>query len=161
MKTFSAQPGPSALLEYCKIRPGFEASFTIKPGLYSYLQCVWRLALTERKTERELARARISVVSSQQHGKQQQVCEERTCLVHVQVWASGPLRSLHGHGAWRLFFLEFSRWGFMYIFSRLPRRFSENLRWPSRDEMAGCLHGKLYAFSSRPGQVSTRSFGPS
>ena len=45
VKTFSAQPGPSALLEYGKIRPGFEASFTIKPGLYAYLQCVWRLAL--------------------------------------------------------------------------------------------------------------------
>ena len=45
-------------------------------------------ALTERKTERELARARISVVSSQQHDKQQQVHEERTCLVHIQVWAS-------------------------------------------------------------------------
>ena len=55
MKTFSAQPGPSALLEYCKIRPGFEASFTIKPGLYAYLQCVWRLVLCfeERKTERD------------------------------------------------------------------------------------------------------------
>ena len=44
-------------------------------------------ALTERKSERELARARISVVSSQQRDKQQQVREERTCLVHVQVWA--------------------------------------------------------------------------
>ena len=31
MKTFSSRPGPSALLEYCKIRSGFEASFTIKP----------------------------------------------------------------------------------------------------------------------------------
>ena len=88
MKTFSAQPVPSALLEYCKIRPGFEVSFTIKPGLYVYPQCVWRLALTERKTERELAQARISVVSSQQPDKQQQVREERTCLVHVQLWAS-------------------------------------------------------------------------
>ena len=36
----------------------------------------------------------------------------------------------------------------MYIFSRLLQ-ISENLRWPSRDEMAGCLHGELYAFSSR------------
>ena len=54
MKTFSAQPGPSALLEYCKIRPGFEASFTIKPGLYAYLQCVWRLALCfDRKKNRK------------------------------------------------------------------------------------------------------------
>ena len=50
---------------------------------YGALLC----ALTERKIERELARARISVVSSQQHDKQQQVREERTCLVHVQVWA--------------------------------------------------------------------------
>ena len=49
---------------------------------YGALLC----ALTERKTERELARARISVVSSQQHDKQQQVREERTCLVDVQVW---------------------------------------------------------------------------
>ena len=52
---------------------------------YGALLC----ALTERKTERELARPRIiSVVSSQQHDKQQRVREERTCLVHVQVWAS-------------------------------------------------------------------------
>ena len=34
-------------------------------------------------------------------------------------------------------------------FSQGFRRFSENLRWPSRDEMAGCLHGELYASSSR------------
>ena len=34
-------------------------------------------------------------------------------------------------------------------FSQGFRRFSENLRLPSRDEMAGCLHGELYAFSSR------------
>ena len=51
---------------------------------YGALLC----ALIERKTERELARERISVVSSQQHDKQQQVRDERTCLVHVQVWAS-------------------------------------------------------------------------
>ena len=51
---------------------------------YGALLC----ALTETKTEKELARARISVVSSQQHDKQQQVREERICLVHVQVWAS-------------------------------------------------------------------------
>ena len=83
MKTFSAQPGPSALLEYCKIRPGFEASYTIKHQVcmhifnaYGALLC----ALTERKTERELARARTSVVSSQQHDKQQQVREERTYM---------------------------------------------------------------------------------
>ena len=46
---------------------------------YGALLC----AVTERKTERELARARISVVSSQQHDKQQQGREERTCLVHA------------------------------------------------------------------------------
>ena len=30
MKTFSARPGSSGLLEYCKIRPGIEARFIIR-----------------------------------------------------------------------------------------------------------------------------------
>ena len=121
MKTFSVQPGPSALLEYCKIRPGFEASFTIKPGLYAYLQCVWRLALCfdRRKKQKENwleleypSFLRNNMTSSNKCAKN----------VHVlYMYKYGPLRSLHGHGSWRLFFLEFSRC--MYIFSRLPQIF--------------------------------------
>ena len=48
----------------------------------------------------------------------------------------------------RLFFCNFQS-GDSCTFSQGFRRFSENLRWPSRDEMAGRLHGELYAFSSR------------
>ena len=143
MKTFSAQPGPSALLGYCKIRPGFEASFTIKPGLYAYgaLLC----ALTERKTERELARARISVVFRNNMTSSNK-CAKNVLVLYMYKY--GPLRSLHGHGASRSFFLNFQG-GDSCTFSQGFRRFSENLRWPSRDEMAGCLHGELHAFSSR------------
>ena len=51
------------------------------------------------------------------------------CVKNVLVlymYKYGPLRSLHVRGAWRFFFFfffEFSRWGFMYIFSRLPQIF--------------------------------------
>ena len=67
------------------------------------LQCVWRLALSfdrKKKTERKLARARISIVSSQQHDKQQQVREECTCLVHVQDFEVGA--SAYSTWPWRV-----------------------------------------------------------
>ena len=42
----------------------------------------------------------------------------------------------------------------MYVFSRLPEIFRKP-RWPSRDEMAGCLRGELYALSSWARHVNT------
>ena len=61
VKTFSARPGPSALLEYCKIRPGFDHNQTIiiyysaRAGRFVCVSSI-RMALcfTERKTEREV-----------------------------------------------------------------------------------------------------------
>ena len=41
MKAFSARPGPSALLEYCKIRPAFEASLVVLQSNHNY-SARWR-----------------------------------------------------------------------------------------------------------------------
>ena len=97
MKTFSARPGASALLEYCKIRPGFEASFTIKPGLYTYLQCVWRLALCfDRKKSRKrtgssknichLAALLRNMTSSNK-------CAKNVHVLVLYMYKYGPLRT--------------------------------------------------------------------
>ena len=72
------------ILEFHESTDNQETDAYLFFNAYGALLC----ALIERKTERELDRARTSVVSSQQHDKQHQVCEERTCLVHVQIWAS-------------------------------------------------------------------------
>ena len=95
---------------------------------YGALLC----ALTERKTERELAQARISVVSLQQHDKQQQVREERTCLVPSMGLCVVYMAMARG----AYFF-----WNFQgedsCTFSQGFHRFSENLRWPSRERNGG------------------------
>ena len=105
-----------------------------------------RMAPCFIKTERELARARTSIVTELlRNNMTSNKCAKNVLVLYMAM-----------HGAWRLFL----KVGFMYIFSRKNTgkcisfgRVSENLRWPSRDEMVGCLHGKLYAFS----QLSTRS----
>ena len=67
-----------------------------------------------------------------------------------------PLCSLHGHGARRLFFWNFQG-GDSCTFSQGFRRFSENLRWPSQDEMRRTkgtrpqeVCGKLWALTPIP-----------
>ena len=57
--------------------------------------------LIERKTERELARARISVVF-RYNMKSSNKCAKNVLVLYMYKY--GPLCSLHGHGAWRLFF---------------------------------------------------------
>ena len=156
VKTFSAQPGPSALLEYCRIRPGLRLVLQSNQvctssmrifNAYGALLC----ALTERKPkENWLEQEYPSFLRNN-------MTSSNKCAKNVLVWymyKHGPLRSLHGHGPWRLFFWNFQG-GDSCTFSQGFRRFSENLRWPYRDEMAGCLHGELYAFSSRARHVNT------
>ena len=156
---FSARPGPSVLLEYCKIRPGFEASFTIKPGLYAYLQCVWRLALCfDRKKNRKGTGSRKNIRRFFATTWQAATSARRTylsctctsmglCVVYMAM----------ARGAY--YFLNFQGGGFMYIFSRLPQIFRKpTVAIPGRN-------GGLFTWGIVrifiPGQVSTRLFGPS
>ena len=81
-------------------------------------------------------------------------CAKNVLVLYM--YKHGPLRSLHGHGAWRLLFFFWNfQGGDSCTFSQGFRKFSENLRWTFRDEMAGCSHGELYALSSRARHVKT------
>ena len=116
----------------------------------THLQCVWRLALCfDRKKNRKRIGSSKNIrrmATFLRNNMTRNKCAKTTLYLSCTCTSVGLC--VHGHGAWRLFYLEFSRWDSCTISQGL-RRFSENLRWPSRDEMAGCLHGELYTFSSR------------
>ena len=66
--------------------------------------------------------------------------------VHVlYMYKYGPLRSLHGHGAWRLFFFGIFKVGIHGDFLQASVDFQKTYG----GHLEGCLHGELYVFSSR------------
>ena len=121
------------MLEYCRIRPGFEASFTIKPysarwrvcgeGLYAYLQCVWRLALCfDRKKNRKRTGSSKNIrrmTAFLHNNMTSNKCTKNVLVLYMYKY--GPLRTW----PWRVALITFGilKVGFMYIFSRLPQIF--------------------------------------